>query len=88
VGAHLLRGARDEGYEVFYWREGRHEVDFVAVRGGKVTAIEVESGKPRAGIPGIAAFQEAFKAHRLLLVGENGIGVEAFPSKPASHWLA
>jgi len=88
VGAHLLRGARDEGFEVFYWRDGRHEVDFVTVRGGKVTAIEVKSGKLRAGIPGIAAFNDAFKVHRLLLVGEGGIGVEAFLSKPASHWLA
>lgn len=88
VGAHLLRSARDEGFEVFYWRDGRHEVDFVAVRGGKVTAIEVKSGKPRVGIPGIAAFQDAFAPHRLLLVGDGGIGIADFLSRPASHWLA
>lgn len=48
VGAHLLSMAEELDYEVYYWREpvsrgsaGGSEVDFVLVRDGEVTAIEV-----------------------------------------------
>ena len=48
VGAHLLSMAEELDYEVYYWREPARnkdekdkEVDFVLVRDGEVTAIEV-----------------------------------------------
>lgn len=88
VGAHLLRGARDEGYAVHYWRDGMHEVDFVTLRAGKVTAIEVKSGYASTRLPGMEAFQKAFKPARSLLVGKNGIPIEDFLSRPASTVLA
>jgi len=88
VGAHLFRGARDEGYEVFYWRDGDREVDFVVQRGTKLTAIEVKSGKVRTALPGMTAFYDAFKPARSLLIGEGGIALEAFLMKPASAVLA
>lgn len=51
VGAHLLAVAQREGGEVRYWRDGPAEVDFVAVHGRAVTAIEVKrhrcNGLPR-----------------------------------------
>src|SRR5690606_9619633 len=81
IGAHLLHGARDEGYEVYYWRDGDKEVDFVVKRGDKLIAIEVKSGRPRAAHAGLNAFHEAFKPHRLLLIGEGGVGVEEFLSR-------
>ncbi|MFO0450392.1 MAG: hypothetical protein ACK52I_17310, partial [Pseudomonadota bacterium] len=44
--------------ELFYWRDGGREVDFVATRKGKATAIEVKSGRRRDHLPGIAAMAE------------------------------
>jgi uncharacterized protein len=88
IGAHLLHGARDEGYEVYYWRDGDREVDFVVKRADKLTALEVKSGRPRNAHVGLNAFHAAFKPDRMLLIGEGGIGVEEFLSKPASKVLA
>lgn len=88
VGAHLLRGAREEGYEVCYWRDGAHEVDFVVQRGRKLTAIEVKSAGVPSALPGMAAFHAAFKPARSLLIGEGGIDLAEFLLKPASAVLA
>lgn len=84
----LLRGARDEGYEVFYWRDGDREVDFVVQRGRRLTAIEVKSGRPRTALSGMAAFHAAFNPARSLLIGEGGIGLQDFLMRPASEVLA
>jgi len=43
VGAHLLNGIRGTQIELFYWREGDNEVDFVLKHGDVITAIEVKS---------------------------------------------
>jgi predicted AAA+ superfamily ATPase len=44
VGAHLANAAASGDCELFYWRDGNREVDFVARRGRVVTAIEVKTG--------------------------------------------
>ena len=44
VGASLLARAPEEGFELFWWREGTSEVDFVASRNGSLSAIEVKGG--------------------------------------------
>ena len=43
VGAQLVR----TGFDLYYWREGKYEVDFVLKAGRKVWAIEVKSGRKR-----------------------------------------
>lgn len=89
VGAHLLHGARDDGFELFYHRDGGAEVDFVVRRGAHVTAIEVKSGRARPGArSGIAEFDRAFTPDRVLLVGEGGISIDEFLSVPATRWIA
>ena len=89
VGAHLLHDARDENFELFYWREGDAEVDFVARRGRRVTAIEVKSGRLRTLTKsGMHSFEQAFRHDRMLLVGDGGQSLQSFLSEPASHWLA
>jgi len=45
VGAHLANAAAAGECEVTYWRERNREVDFVVETGGRVTAIEVKSGR-------------------------------------------
>lgn len=88
VGAHLANAAQRGVCQLFYWRERNHEVDFVAVVGRRLVAIEVKSGRRRDALPGMSAFVEAFRPTRTLLVGGDGIGVETFLSRPVEEWLA
>jgi predicted AAA+ superfamily ATPase len=88
VGAHLANAAATGDCELFYWREGDREVDFVARVGDAVTAIEVKTGRVRSGLPGMAAFCNTFREARPLLVGGDGIPVEDFLREPVRHWLA
>ena len=87
VGAHLANAAASGEVELFYWRERNREVDFVVRAGQRLTAIEVKSGRAPEALPGMAAFTEAFAPARVLLVGGNGIPIEEFLARPASHWV-
>lgn len=77
VGAHLINGAYTEGYQVSYWREGGHEVDFVLERRGKVVGLEVKSGRTKIGA-NMPAFRKAVEPDKVLLVGGSGIPWEEF----------
>jgi predicted AAA+ superfamily ATPase len=87
VGAHLANAAATGACELFYWRDRNREVDFVVRSGREVAAIEVKSGRAREAQPGLAAFAEAFKPRRRLLVGGDGIALEEFLSRPVEHWM-
>jgi len=88
VGAHLANAAAAGECDLFYWREGNQEVDFVVRVGRTLTAIEVKSGRTRDAQPGLAAFAEAFKPARKLLVGGDGIPVEEFLLAPVARLVA
>lgn len=77
VGAHLLSTADDMGYEVYYWREQSNEVDYIIVRNGEVTAIEVKSGRRGMNV-GLPAFVERFHPKRAFIVGTGGVSLEDF----------
>lgn len=87
VGAHLANAAATGTCELFYWRERNREVDFVVRSGRRLTAIEVKSGRASDTLPGMEAFAATFKPHRKLLVGGDGIPVDAFLTRPVSHWV-
>ncbi|AMN45514.1 ATPase AAA [Steroidobacter denitrificans] len=87
VGAHLANAAAAGDCEVYYWRERNHEVDFVVKAGRRLTAIEVKSGRAPLAHAGSAAFAQAFKVHRTLLVGGDGVSVEDFLLRPVLHWV-
>jgi hypothetical protein len=87
VGAHLANAAQVGECEVFYWRERNVEVDFVVRAGRALSAIEVKSGRTREMPMGLAAFADAFRPQRKLLVGHDGIPVDEFLSKEVRHWL-
>lgn len=93
VGAHLLSKADDLGYEVYYWRESSgykagkdKEVDFIIVRGGEITAIEVKSGR-RGMNSGLPAFVEAFHPKRSFVVGTGGVSLDDFLSSDVEVFL-
>lgn len=70
-----------------YWRERNREVDFVVRRGPTLAAVEVKSGRAPETLPGMAAFSDAFRPTRKLLVGGDGIDVGSFLAKPVAEWL-
>jgi hypothetical protein len=38
-------------------------------------------------LPGLAAFTEAFKPTRTLIVGGDGVPLDEFLATPVEHWL-
>lgn len=88
VGAHLANAAQRGDCELFYWREKNREVDFVVRAGKRLLAIEVKSGRRRETLPGMAAFVDAFHPDRTLLVGGDGIDLDAFLARPVEEWLS
>lgn len=87
VGAYLLNGIQGTSWEVFYWREGSLEVDFVIRNGKKVIALEVKSGRKKESLPGMGAFTQNFKTHRQLVVGNQGVSLEEFLTAPLGQWV-
>lgn len=87
VGAHLANAAMRGECSLHYWRERNHEVDFVVRAGRRLIAIEVKSGRAPQAHAGTAAFAQAFKPQRSLLVGGDGIALEEFLMQPVAHWL-
>ena len=77
VGAHLLNHSVSEKYNLYYWREGNNEVDFILKKGGDVIGLEVKSG---VGVDtkGMDLFNEKFHPHKILLVGTGGLSYEEF----------
>jgi predicted AAA+ superfamily ATPase len=87
VGAHLANAEAAGDCTISYWREGNHEVDFVVKAGRRITAIEVKSGRTPQARAGTAAFARAFKVHRSLLIGGDGVPLKDFLAQPVAHWV-
>lgn len=88
VGAYLLSMAEDLEYQLYYWREGTDEVDFIIVNGGECIAIEVKSGR-RGMNSGLPKFVKAFHPKRAFVVGTSGVSLEDFLKSDLEeliHW--
>jgi len=77
IGSHLINFSVSERYELYYWRENNHEIDFVIEKNGKLIGIEVKSGR-RAENKGMSVFAKNYKPDKVLLVGTGGIGIADF----------
>lgn len=77
VGAHLLNHSISERYNLYYWRAGNYEVDFVLEKGDKLIGLEVKSGM-KAENAGMGVFTERFHPEKVLLVGTGGIPYNEF----------
>lgn len=77
IGARLIARSQTEGFNVYWWREGDREVDFVVSKPlGAPTAIEVKSG--RLSKSGLAEFCQANPKAKPIVVGSRNTSVEAF----------
>lgn len=77
VGARIVGSAEEVGYDVYYWRDGDLEVDFVLVKDGKIVALEVKSGS-RTTNKGLPAFKDKYSPILAVVVGGEAISVEEF----------
>lgn len=81
VGAYLISQAYRLQFEVFYWRDGNNEVDFVLRKDGKVVALEVKSDHERH-TKGLDVFCQKFRPNAALIVGSGGLPLETFLETP------
>lgn len=77
VGAYLLARSKEEGFEVFWWRERSNEVDFVIRQGSQLTAIEVKSGRVK-NVGGSVKFKEQHPKAMAVIIGSTNLPLESF----------
>ncbi|MDE3214191.1 MAG: DUF4143 domain-containing protein, partial [Bacteroidota bacterium] len=77
VGAHLINYGHTEKFNVYYWREGEAEVDFVIERKGRVIGLEIKSGAA-GSTSAMSAFKSKFNPDKVLLVGNKGLPWQDF----------
>jgi predicted AAA+ superfamily ATPase len=79
VGAYLLARSQKEGFELFWWRQGDDEVDFVLRRGAQLVALEVKSGRNKRA-RGLYRFCKLYPAARPMIVGDRNCSLSDFLS--------
>lgn len=77
VGAYLVNRAWAEDFQVYWWRDGHDEVDFVVASEEDVTAIEVKSGRVKP-TSGMARFMLENPRARTIVVGSTEYDLESF----------
>jgi predicted AAA+ superfamily ATPase len=77
VGSHLLNYASQQNFNLYYWREGNTEVDFILELNNQLIAIEVKTGH-RVNKTGINSFTQKFRPRFAIIVGTEGIPLEDF----------
>ena len=87
VGAHLVNEGTQHGLEVYYWRKGHYEVDFVVSKGRSLVIIEVKSGKRQIVSSGLELFSRLNKIKKAITVGTGGIELKKFFETPVVEWL-
>lgn len=86
VGAYPLSRSKEEGFELFWWRDRDKEVDFVIQKGNLLTAIEVKSGRIK-NIGGSLEFKKRYPKAFSLIVGGSNFGLEDFLSGKVTLFL-
>jgi predicted AAA+ superfamily ATPase len=66
VGTQLVR----TNEELYYWREGAYEVDYVLKSGRKIFAIEVKSGRKKS-VHGLTRFKLNFPTSKTILISRD-----------------
>lgn len=79
VGAYLLARGKEEGFEVYWWRERNNEVDFVIKKGSSLTAFEVKSGRVKNTGGGLV-FKKLYPEALSLIIGSTNLSLEDFLS--------
>ncbi len=86
IGAHLFNQSMIHNFEVYYWREGTNEIDFVLRKADKIIAIEVKTGFEH-NTKAFEIFQNAYPKARTMIVGEYGTPLEKFLTTPIETYF-
>lgn len=77
IGAYLLNQSRLLNFNLFYWRDGNNEVDFIIRKDKKIIAVEVKSGRAKFHA-GLEIFKKKYKPFKTLLISEDSLHWEVF----------
>lgn len=86
IGSHLWRASKEKG-QLYYWSEGKWELDFVYTLGSKILALEVKSGRRQNSLSGLTEFKKRYPESRALIVGSGGVPLEEFLNSSPGDWL-
>lgn len=78
VGSYLIARSAKEGFDVYWWRNGDKEVDFVVQKGSDIIAIEVKSGRVKR--TGIIDFCREYPNAQPIVIGDRNTTLEGFLS--------
>ncbi len=79
IGAYLVSQAFVKRFDLFYWRDGNDEVDFVLRKKGRVVAVEIKSNAEKSTV-GLDKFRASFHPHAAFVVGSGGMSPQDFLS--------
>ncbi|MBQ9955876.1 MAG: ATP-binding protein [Eggerthellaceae bacterium] len=85
VGAYLINRSHIEGFQVYWWRDGADEVDFVIASEDDIIAIEVKSGRVKS-TKGLTRFIVENPSARPLVIGSSDCTLESFLSGEIDLW--
>ncbi len=72
IGAFFLNECRINGIDLYYWRDGNNEVDFIIGKNRRIISVEVKSGK--SGIHrGIEDFSRKYNPFKSLLISGDSL---------------
>ena len=80
VGAYLQNQSLKLHYDLYYWREGNYEVDYILKKNEKIIALEVKSSGFTKKHDGLKKFKERYGNINAYLIGSSGIPVDEFLS--------
>jgi predicted AAA+ superfamily ATPase len=84
VGASLLNELRGLPYELYYWRKGNEEVDYVLHTPTKTWAIEVKSSRMKSP-HGLRSFLNLYPDAEPMIIGGGGMDLETFFRTPKNE---
>ncbi len=79
IGSYLLNSSRLNNFQVYYWRDGNEEVDFIIQKSDKIIPIEVKTGKLKRH-NGLISFSNKFKVKKPLLISDDSLKWQEFLS--------
>ena len=78
VGAHLVNQAfKEKKLNIYYWREGNDEVDFVVKYKKRITALEVKTSTV-GSLNGLNSYTSQYHPEKSLVIGTDGIPWQEF----------
>lgn len=87
IGAHILNSTLGTRIEVFYWKEGGNEIDFVIRKNETTLTITINDDDKKQQEGAIEVFSHLYHPQQNLFIGKDGIPVEKFLLTPLEFWI-